>query len=651
MAGNAQRDAKLSLKFDTTEATRGLSELEKATEEYARREKDLQAEIQKTTEVLERRVQARLGKLSSEQASSAVEALRKIKESGIESAGPDDVKAARRIAPEVVRAEQERIGRQSPAYQQLASMGIVGDSRRSQIERGAQGKFEAERAAALVSAHERDREKQQREAAAMAEDANRRRAIAGQSRDQSFRGAAGAISSVASGNVGGMLGSVMGAAGPAVLAAAAIGAFVKSIDLATVAVNTLRNADLTSAQKLNIIGDELTFGFTKKLRDLSNALDGTTERMRRADIRAEESRARTSTEGQHFDRFFPAQVARDTALARQQVLTRAVAAPIGNFDRMTASGEVRFQEAAQRQSAQDSYEAASRDAEVARANQRATRTALTEATEMYEAQRARRIGAQQRHDNLIRQENGQGPGDVVVLPGQDIPAGQRPGGPPGVRQQGARHEAGVEVQTQLEAERQALERVIQARENDRRAGVQSANEQMRARQQLIGVMQTELTILQQRDRSLSGAASRIGNMNFIDRRMGLNAAIQVQEQGVGNVTAEVRRRAQQFAPEWFENQAQRFAENTPEFQEGRRRGLIDPGGNPNQTIAEIRNEQTRIMQRMREETLNAQRENAREVGDILERGLRLMAEEFNQRLENVLNMIRNGRRIGQNQQG
>jgi hypothetical protein len=744
MAGNAQRDAKLSLKFDTSEATRGLSELEKATEEYARREKELQAEIQKTTEVLEKRVQARLGKLSADQASAAVEALRKIKEAGIESASPDDVKAARRLAPEVVRQEQERLGRQSPAYQQLAGMGMVGDSRQSQVSKTYQEKFESEKASALAQAQVKDQERREREAerqasrqqaeaerqerreserqrrqeekearrqqveaerqskreeatAAKAErrtkqkearyqkfsqafadeqdvlnisaakeesakrakaqedaqkEANamqtaeaRRKAQEATQGGQRFHGAAGFINAASSGNIAGM----MGAAGPAVLAAAAIGAFVKSIDLATVAVNTLRNADLTSAQKLNIIGDELTFGFTKKLRDLSNALDGTTERMRRAGIRAEETRARTNAEMQHLDRRIPVEAERGTQFGRQRIFGQASAVPMGAFNRDTMSGEIGYQEALQRQGARDTLAQASREAEVARAAVASNRGVLATVTADHDTQRAIRFGAQQRHDNLIRQENGRGPGDVVILPGQDVPAGQqRPGGPPGARQQGARDEAGLDLQEQLERESQLFDRMVRQREAVRNAGVEAANAEMRARQANIGVMQTELQILQQREQRMIGDASRLGGMNFIDRRMGLNAARQVRDQGIGNVTPQVREMAQRFAPEWFQQQARQFGENTPEFRAGRQEGFLEPG---NQGIADNRAEQGRIMQQLREEQIAMQRDNARAIGDILERGLREMVDEFERRMALIALKQRTGLQIRQNQQG
>jgi hypothetical protein len=425
-----------------------------------------------------------------------------------------------------------------------------------------------------------------------------------------------------SGGLSGMMG-MMGRFGPhAFLATGAAMAASRAVSFTTNTANTLQNNDLTLAQKGHAILDDATLGVSKQLRELGNALDGTTERVRRAGIRLQEQSQVNSLAGRNWDEY---------AAARNTALTAGVAADVlgsssvrrwDHIDRGTYGGQVAFGQQQQRIAADDSLAAAERQAEIARGALGVQRAVVDEARDDYRIAHAARQRVNRLYNDTLRDEAG------------------------GSRRQASRAELGTELRLAQEEEGRALERLIESRRRLGQVGVEAAQAEARAREATVEVMRTELTIAEQRTNRMSSDAARIGGLSAVDRSLAASAAIMAQEQGIGSLTQRMRARVQAIAPEWYQAQVQRLGEGTAEFGELSRRGILQHDGR--RSIEESRREETVLRDSVRQEVLRNQQVLARETSEILDRALRSLVSSFDQRVRDLVRELTTGRQMSNN---
>jgi hypothetical protein len=410
------------------------------------------------------------------------------------------------------------------------------------------------------------------------------------------------------------------------MASAAMIAFVKSVESTTQAINTLRNSDLTEAQKVNALADQATFGLWGKFKELGNAIDGTTEAIRRSNIRLQQDSQFRSSMMSSLQETHGLDVSAGDARNRANVMAGAYAPGLAQFDRSTMAGEIGFQEEQQRFGARDSAASAERDAEVARRNLSDAQRRSGDADSAYKSARRNRLEVQGRYDSVMAGERG------------------------GERNAGGRATIGAELADAQGSEEAIFERRIQIRRELGQASVAAAEAESRARQANIAVMQTELQILQQREQRLTADASRLGGMNFLDRRLGSAAARMVQDQGIQNVSPEILAQARAYAPDFIAQQQRQFGETTPEFAEDRRRGILTPGS---QSINEIRGQTAETQQGIRDAMIADQQQTAKKIADSSQETFDTIArifDAFNERLEQLERRLNLKLQIGNNSQ-
>jgi hypothetical protein len=431
------------------------------------------------------------------------------------------------------------------------------------------------------------------------------------------------FSSRIAGRMSGMGGmGMMGRLGVAGIAGAfTVGAINRGLDYAS--DTTTQRDDLTGAQKRNHVLDSITFGVAGSLLKFRNAMDGTTEGMRRAARNLVDMQTRAEIQGRNRSDMMAMQGGVDTARATAASLAGASAPMMPGFDRWSMAGQQAYEEYQTVTPAQDAAAAAEREARAAR---------------LAESSAAGRYGAAQRRYQMYRgATRRQGRNEAGYVSNENTYFDRN--------QLGRQNNLGALSANQT-SEASTFEQMIQARKELERAGVSAAEAESRARQANLQVMQAELAVLTQREQRMTGDASRLGGMNVLDRRLGLEAARQVAANGIDNVAPEVRERARAFAPQWYQQRATQLGEGTAEYSAGRAEGFLTPGS---QSIDSVRGEMANLQQQIREGAIENARRTAVEISNVMGRALEDIGPILEERIAQALRVLRTGRAIQNNQ--
>jgi hypothetical protein len=399
--------------------------------------------------------------------------------------------------------------------------------------------------------------------------------------------------------------ALMGGLGGRGVAGAAIIAAVRHLaQFSGQAMDDSRNPSLSVSQRSLSFWNGLTGGYVGWSRGVSRNMSGATAE------EAEEERNRLMRDARRESDLRITAVQRANMLSAHHasalaaVARGAEAMPARRFDQSTVRGMEAHLEEQSRIPPRDAALAAARDADAERRHLRVQNTEFGRAREG--------------HQFAIRSRQ-------AAFAAMEL-ARANPNSTPEEHQRAAR-----ELADRVNAEQEAQRQFIQQAERRRDVAVSALNQEVAARRANMDVMRNEITIQQARLERHESATSRIGMMNPIQRRLGLEAARAIRDRGFGNVTPEMRANAAAFAPEFVEQHAQRFAETTPEFIAGRREGIVGTAGTDN--AAQMRENILRLQDGLRNEALNVTRVLRDGMKEIMEEFglvmLNTMQEEFN----------------------
>ena len=637
---DAVRDAKLKLTLDSADAVRGMSALTREGERVEQQQSKIASAAEKAAKAIERYGATELSKPEARKQRNEERAAQRREETEVKRQIRDEAAAremsrkamedARRKRTEAEEADRQRAEREEAQAAKKSEVEQERKKKRRQEEKRKERQFVAafeneQEVMEIAARKEAAAKHQQSQANAYREKLRTRmhnlgmidaRSDEEKIRDEERR----------QGSLAGRLSGALDATGLGGLArmAAPVAAASTLVNATTTTFNAARNSDMTAAQGVEkmLDGIPVVGAVISHVRGLANALDGTTERVRKATLRLTEDPQRLAVQTGHRRAITEADLAAQNARHQAQVFASLVAAPVQQFDRRTLSGEIGYHEEQQRIPARDAAMIAQAEAEIARRQAQTAAGMYSAADTEYEQQRLGRGRSAVNNYNKTRgRETGYFRNRANVA------------------------EASATLINETDREEALYQRRVEMLRRSEQAAVGAANAEARARQANIAVMQTELQITQQREQRLVADASRLGGTNFIDRQLGLQAARMVRDQGIGNVTQEVLARARSFAPDWVQQQQMRFGETTPEMQAGRREGFLTPG---TQTIDQLRGQAAQQQQEVRDLTIDSQRQLTSEVADIIGRTLEAIKDDLEDKMRRLENRLLAGRQLANN---
>ncbi len=618
MAEEAKREAKLTLKFETAEAVKGMKDVERAGDKVAEQQKEIAAEAGKATKAIQ------------DQSRAAEAAAKAIERYGAEAQGfskkpTKREESAYRAAENRLKREEEQLekDRASRARDEMRDR-IANENRRftnnlDEQQRAAnariaqQGRAQTEalnkQAAAMKaaepkspSAAEKSRlekiDQVHEEARATAErmlEWRRRRAdedpfaFAARSQSELYErprpandGAAGGIMA--------MVAPLRIAFGMAAAAAVVLGTALKGV----AEVTDMRNNRYVSRQagEWSRI-DNATFGVSRLTRYIGERQLGVTDRIRNSDFASQERSVREQSDlglanlsRQVYSDFAQA------AFARAH-WSGATASPAGRFDQSTLHGAQAHREEQMRLGSRDAVADAQRDA-------LASRGALA-----YEEQQLGRVT--DRHEGAITYRR-RASASVVHerIWGSDE------------TYRAAANNLSEAVTAEKELEKQKAEQV----KRTQAAAEAALNGEINLRRRNIDAMQSEMQIAQQRAELHRGDLSSFGALNPIQRSIAVSSAEFIQRHGYDNSTPEMRAAAGSAFGGYVSLQAQQSAERDPLFARARAAGFTNVGG-------------TDSMAQMREQVLSLSdgiRATSVEVTSLLKSGMEEIMQKFGRQI-------------------
>lgn len=354
-------------------------------------------------------------------------------------------------------------------------------------------------------------------------------------RMQAARSVAGGIGTAAGGVT-----AVLGKLGPAgAIAGAAVAALDAAMSKAAKAVDIWGNKTLSQAQRTEMLKEEFVPLYAS-FKKLAEAVDGTAERVRQAQLKLERAlvdigaRAAAGRQYRQADAQFgePYRALLRAAGAQDQL------PPTAAFDRSTAVGERQQADAAQVQQAEDARRRARLAAAGAKEEGFARSVAMKGAVQEQAAAANEAAG----FTKVLRQrranENAGGPRDKAGI----------------AEAAGAAREAN-EVATV--ANSTALEQIQRRMENV----VKLATAESEARKANIAVMQAELGVLEQKEQRMAGFAKQLGAMNEGDfelAKANLDMLREAEKDGtLRDLPSEVGDAAARIAPEYVAKQREK----------------------------------------------------------------------------------------------
>lgn len=350
---------------------------------------------------------------------------------------------------------------------------------------------------------------------------------------------------------------------------------------ATGIANIAQRGDLTSAQRRQGVSEALPIigGTIRALRELSEALNGTTERIRVIGIRAELQETRNQAAARFDPMLLAARVQQAAAASQAASMQGARPVPVERFDRSTISGERAFTEDQLRLPHRIAIAEAERGVTAARGAQAASSERLREMRLRQRGLNEREFDAQLDHARINREERPR-----RRTPQELQEAARRHGAfggaaafdpmvtPPVQHEARARNQAQRRDINQQQANVGGL--INQELQTQLQLTTQVAQAESTLRQRNIALMREELTILQNRERVMVNSAHTIGMMNPIDRMVGMTAAREYMRLGHDQSPQFLRERAATVIPDIVEHRAIQSGQRSGEFQEIQRwRGL------------------------------------------------------------------------------
>lgn len=326
---------------------------------------------------------------------------------------------------------------------------------------------------------------------------------------------------------------VMRMAGAAAAAAAAYVIAAKASEQAAKTINTLSNASLTNAQKMEKLAEQF-IPLYSSFKSLYDAIKGTTEALRLNQERLENAAVGQKTRSEEFKA--KQSVASEVAgyEARGRAADRFQLGPTQTFDRGTVSGAQKTEDEARRAAARDAATNARRDAAVARSSFDEGRNRVAEDDRRIAAATKRRDDLAARLRKLNEDERG------------------------GTRRKAEKDEVlkqmGVASSEIGDAEKQKQTDLNTLKER----GAQWAEKESQARKANINVMQEELNILRAKEQRMAAAQTALGGLNKGEYEMAKQIAKQVKEGGIENATPEMVEWASKVAPKMIEKMKEKF---------------------------------------------------------------------------------------------
>lgn len=423
---------------------------------------------------------------------------------------------------------------------------------------------------------------------------------------------------------GGGINGLMSLAGRAVLPAAAMMVGQQALHFGTRFANVAQNDELTGTQKSNILMDEFIPG-AKAVRDFADAVSGVTEGIRRAERRLEIETQVNQMRFAQQSQLLSMEAGVQSAQNRASVFGGASLPSVQLFDRTTYAGQIAHQEEQQRIGSRDAAAEAGREAEIARRDRDDARRRLAGVDRQLQGQSRNRGGWQQNENAILRGERELGGRNAL-----------------------GRAQAGTSLALSMQQERALLQQKMDLTRQVERASVAAAQAEARERMAVVQIMKDDLAIMAQREQRLTSMAERFGEMSFLERAMGEAAMNAVRQNGIQNVSRDVRDRARQFQPEEYRAISRQFGQTTGEFQREQARA---PGVFGTQSITDLQGNMDSLSQRIRQETVDTQRDLARQTAEVLAGTLREIRDLFLEQLRGLRREIEEGRRRGNNRQG
>lgn len=342
--------------------------------------------------------------------------------------------------------------------------------------------------------------------------------------------------------------------------------------------NILNNRDMAGFQKTERIADSLPIvgNLISSFRQLRDAVDGTTERMRQEGIRHERSmldlsiRAETETGVR----------SRLTGIQEGRLTARAFAGGATAYnptDRSTGRGAIDYAEEQQRLGAADAADAARRQASVDR--------------EMASTLAAR-VGPIEEQIRRARADRTRAAGGAREVYGRSAD----------VTSSGNRADLAGELNRVAEANRRILDleqQRRQAADEAAQAGVRAAQSESQARRAVIEQMRTELSILRDRERSMVSSAQAIARATPYERDIARQFGQQAREQGIESLLPQQRQIVEQFFPNFAAAELARVGEQDPLFAFGRDQMGEAGSGGIGRSISDVRSEVNRVQAEVR----------------------------------------------------
>lgn len=332
-------------------------------------------------------------------------------------------------------------------------------------------------------------------------------------------------------------GAGLGAVGRAVGTAGAVMTGMGAVmDRVSKAAEIMNDSFSTGAQKTRALVNEFV-PFGEKLTRLGDALDGTADRMARAEFGAKiqnaEEGARYAGEARQRTAAAEEFAARSTLAATQRYRLGG----LGTFDRSTVLGTHEYNDEQATQPAWDARTRAQREVAAARANSKYAENAMAEAERNLRARKAGSDAANRRHQGFIDAENRTG-----------------------FRYKAERAESGSAAQVasvQLaNAQKQYEEEITRSRERR----LQLAQAESNLRKADVEYSRAQLEVEKNREARQSAISQGIGAQSKGERMSNFNALKLLESRGIENLPPELQEMAARVAPEYVAKQREKFGE-------------------------------------------------------------------------------------------
>jgi hypothetical protein len=354
------------------------------------------------------------------------------------------------------------------------------------------------------------------------------------------------------GATGGALGRSLGPMSAAfAVAALAVKATINTVGgLAAVG----QRGDLADSQRHNLMLESIPIlgGFVKSIREASNALAGTTERIRLMTVAFENARAAVGPAGEAERHIQELNASFGLAQTRRLAIGENPYAAIPSFDRTTVGGQTAFNQYQRTQPILEAATNAVREAQATRENAAMLWRQREENRGNLGIALGTRNAAIAAADVRGRRYNQASPAERVRLSGAAILAGEQAG-----------------------QARQTFETSDQAA---RAANTEALDRERDARKALVGILTDELSRHREQAAMTRQNEGRFGTMGPGGRMRAINALRLEQRYGFGNLPIEQQQTLSGAFPEYGQLRSQEFGATTPEYQEALQRGALSGTG-------------------------------------------------------------------------